>query len=203
MTARLIATQSKRSFLPITSAEISDPKAVSRVFARAKENSPSLIFIDEMDSLLPRNPGYLNQYYVQIVEQFLIEISALQPEHNVFLVGTTNHHENIDPRVLRGGRFSEKIEIGPPGRKEVAKLLQRYLQGVELEPSISHVYLTEWFAGTTPADLEAMVATAKRYAFERSDEDRLAPLSLQDFERAAERVTRQTPTLPSVRPMQA
>jgi SpoVK/Ycf46/Vps4 family AAA+-type ATPase len=67
MIARLVATQSKRSFLPITSAEITEPKAVSRVFSRARENNPSLIFMDEMESLLPANPGYLNQYYVQIV----------------------------------------------------------------------------------------------------------------------------------------
>lgn len=201
--ARLIATQSKRSFLPISSAEITEPKAVSRVFARAKENSPSLIFMDEMDSLLPGNPGYLNQYYVQIVEQFLIEISALQPEHNVFLVGTTNHPENIDPRVLRGGRFSEKIEIGLPGRKEVGRLLTKYLKGVELESSLGLDYLTEWLRGTTPANLEAMLATAKRYAFERSSDDRLAPLSLRDFERAAERVIGQAPPLPSARSMGA
>lgn len=196
MIARLIATKSKRSFLPVTSAEIRDPKAVSRVFARAKETSPSLIFLDEMDSLLPANPGYLNQYYVQIVEQFLIEISALEPEHNVFLVGTTNHPENIDPRVLRGGRFSEKIEIGPPGRKEINRLLAKYLEGIELEPSLGLDYLTDWLTGTTAADLEAMVATAKRYAFERSNGDRLAPLSQQDFARAVERVTGRPP-LPS------
>jgi transitional endoplasmic reticulum ATPase len=203
MIARLIATQSKRSFLPITSAEITEPKSVARVFARARENSPALIFIDEMDSLVPANPGYLNQYYVQIVEQFLIEISALQPEHNVFLVGTTNHPEKIDPRVLRGGRLSEKIEIGPPGRKEIGRLLSKYLEGVEIEPSLSYDYLSEWLTGTTPGDLEAMIATAKRYAFERSGDDRLAPLGLNDFERAAVRVMGQAPPLPSVRSTQA
>lgn len=203
MIARLIATQSKRSFLPVTSAEITDPKAVSRVFVRAKETSPSLIFLDEMDSVLPANPGYLNQYHVQIVEQFLIEIGALQPEHNVFLVGTTNHPENIDPRVLRGGRFSEKIEIGPPGRREINRLLAKYLEGVELEPSAGLDYLTEWLTGSTPADLEAMVATAKRYAFERSNGDQLAPLSRQDFARAAERVMGQSPPLRSDRSMRA
>lgn len=202
MIARLIATQSKRSFLPITSAQITDPKAVSRIFARAKETSPSLIFLDEMDSLLPANPGYLNQYYVQIVEQFLIEISALQPEHNVFLVATTNHPENIDPRVLRGGRFSEKVEIGLPGKKEVSRLLARYLEGIKLEPPVGPDYLTEWLTGTTPADLEAMMAAAKRYAFERSTGARLAPLSQQDLERAAERVMGRLPPLPSARSTQ-
>lgn len=199
MIARLIATQSKRSFLPITSAEITDPKGVSRVFARARENSPSLIFMDEIDSLVPANPGNLNQYYVQIVEQFLIEISALQPEHNVFLVGTANRPENIDPRILRGGRFSEKIEIGLPGRKEVGRLFAKYLASIELAPTVGLDYLTEWFTGTTPADLEAVVATAKRYAFERSGDDRIAPLTLDDFRRAACRVKGQSPSPPSVR----
>jgi transitional endoplasmic reticulum ATPase len=140
---------------------------------------------------------------VQIVEQFLIEISALQPEHNVFLVGTTNHPDKIDERALRGGRFSEKIEIGLPGRKEVGRLLAKYLAGVELEPSLAYDYLTEWLTGTTPANLEAMIATAKRYAFERSGDDRLAALGWDDFERAAVRVIGQVPTLPPARSTQA
>ncbi|MGH9352358.1 MAG: AAA family ATPase, partial [Terriglobia bacterium] len=198
MIARLIATQSRRSFLPITSAEITEPKAVSRVFSRARENSPSLIFLDEMDSLLPANPGYLNQYYVQIVEQFLIEISNLQPENNVFLVGTTNHPENIDPRILRGGRFSDKIEIGVPGPSETRRLLSKYLAGIELDPKTTLEYLSQWFCEITPADLEAMVSTAKRYAFERSGDDRLVPLNLDDFDRAAGRVMGQAPPLPSI-----
>lgn len=203
MIARLIATQSKRSFLPITSAEIPEPKAVSRVFARAREHSPSLIFIDEMDGVVPANQGYLNQHYIQIVEQFLIEISNLQPEHNVFLVGTTNHPENIDPRILRGGRFSEKLEITPPGPREVRRLLDKLLTGIELEPKAGRDYLTAWLHGTTPANLEAMIATAKRYAFERSGEDRLVPLSLEDFERAAERVLGQAPAFPPILSNQA
>jgi ATP-dependent 26S proteasome regulatory subunit len=196
MIARLIATQSKRSFLPITSADITEPKAITKAFARARENSPSLIFVDEMDSLVPANQGYLNQYYVQIVEQFLIEISNLQPEHNVFLVATTNHPENIDPRILRGGRFSEKIEIGAPGSPETRRLLDKYLKNIKLESSVGLDYLTEWFAGITPANLEAMIATAKRYAFERSGVDKLVPLSLADFDRAAERVLGQAPVQP-------
>ncbi|HEV2416429.1 MAG TPA: AAA family ATPase [Terriglobia bacterium] len=196
MIARLIATQSKRSFLPITSADITDPKAITKVFARARENSPSLIFIDEMDSLVPANQGYLNQYYIQIVEQFLIEISNLQPEHNVFLVGTTNHLENIDTQILRGGRFSEKIEIGAPGPRETRRLMDKYLAGTELAANTSIGYLSEWFTGVTPANLEAMVATAKRYAFERSGDDKLAPLSVEDFERAAQRVIGQAPAPP-------
>ncbi|MBV9182571.1 MAG: hypothetical protein JO356_14765 [Acidobacteria bacterium] len=57
-------------------------------------------------------------------------MSNLLPEHNIFMVGTTNHLENIDTRVLRGGRFSEKIAIGLPRLKNREILLRRYLRGL-------------------------------------------------------------------------
>ena len=118
--ATLIASQTKRSFYPLTAASVlgggvgDSVKRVSAMFARAKEHSPAIVFIDEMDGLLPANSRYLAQHDIQLVDQFLTEISSLQPENNVFLVGTTNHPADIDPRVLRGGRFSEKILIPLP-----------------------------------------------------------------------------------------
>jgi hypothetical protein len=77
-------------------------------------HSPSILFIDEMDGLLPRgdNGYYMGQHQIQFVEQALMLMSQLDPNNQVFLIGTTNHIDNIDPRVLRGGRFTEKIEIG-------------------------------------------------------------------------------------------
>ena len=120
MIARLIATQTKRSFYPITAADIlggatgASVKKLAELFARAKENSPSIIFIDEMDGLLPRNNGFQSQHDIQLVEQARSLISELEPQHNVFLIGTTNHLGSIDAAILRGGRFSEKIEIGTP-----------------------------------------------------------------------------------------
>ena len=113
MIARLIATQTERSFYPITAADIlggatgASVKRLAELFARAKENSPSIIFIDEMDGLLPRNTGFQSQHDIQLLEQARTLISDLEPQHNVFLIGTTNHLENIDPAILRGGRFSK------------------------------------------------------------------------------------------------
>lgn len=195
MIARLIATESRRSFYPITAADVlggltgESVRRVSEVFARAREHSPSIIFFDEMDGLLPGNNRYVAQHDLQVVEQFMIEISNLQPEHNVFLVGTTNHVENIDPRVLRGGRFSEKISIGLPGRQGVQRLLGKYLDGVRLEPGLSLDGIAEHLGGLAPADLEAISKTAKRFAFNRAGQgDQLPALNLSDFKMAAERV---------------
>jgi len=196
MIARLIATQTRRSFYPITAADVlggltgESVKRVSEVFARAKEHSPSIIFLDEMDGLLPGNNRYVGQQHdIQVVDQFMIEISNLQPEHSIFLVGTTNHVENIDSRVLRGGRFSEKIEIGIPGPEALQRLLRKYLAGAQLEPGLSVKDVVEHLSGLAPADLEAISKAAKRFAFNRAgQEDQLPALNLSDFKLAAQRV---------------
>jgi SpoVK/Ycf46/Vps4 family AAA+-type ATPase len=120
MIARLIASQTRRSFYPITAADVlgsgagDSVKRVAELFARAKEHSPSLIFRDEMDGLLPGNNRYVAQHDRQVVEQFMTEIGYLQSQHNVFLVGTTNNPDDIDPRVLRGGRSQKKSRSGLP-----------------------------------------------------------------------------------------
>ena len=193
--AELIASQTNRSFYPLTAADVlggntgESVKRVKSLFARARDNSPSLIFLDEIDGLLPATNRFLSQHDVQLVEQFLTEISNLLPEHNVFLVGTTNHLENIDPRVLRGGRFSEKIVIGLPGLKSREILLGRYLHATELEPSLSIDRLAAQLDGRAPADLEAICITAKRMAFNRNgNADRVPPLTWSDFEKAIQRV---------------
>ena len=105
-------------------------KKLSGVFERAKENRPSIIFFDEIDGLLPRRDGaLLNQHDVQLVEQCLTEISNLSPQNDVFLIATTNHLDRIDPRVLRGGRFSEKIQISLPSAELRQRLFARFLEG--------------------------------------------------------------------------
>ena len=195
MIARLVAFQTERSFYPLTAANVlgsgvgDSAKRVASVFARAKEHSPSMIFLDEMDGLLPANNRFLAQHDVQLVEQFLTEISALERDNNVFLVGATNHPENVDPRVLRGGRFSEKIRIQLPSSEQRIELLGRYLSGVQLEPGFTLQALSERLNGLAPADLDAICTAAKRMAFNRlSDGDRLPPLSRSDFEKAIARV---------------
>jgi transitional endoplasmic reticulum ATPase len=193
--AELIASQTKRSFYPLTAAEVltgqagGSVKRVKQIFERAREHSPALIFLDEMDGLLPAASQKLSQHDVQVVEQFLTEISNLAPEHNVFLIGTTNHAEDIDPRILRGGRFSEKIHVGLPGPPERKKLLHRYLAATRLGPGTEIEELSNRLEGLAPADLEAICTTAKRMAFNRSNGGQeLPPLEWVDFEKALARI---------------
>ena len=196
MIARLIATQTKRSFYPITAADIlggaigASVKKLTELFARAKENSPSIIFIDEMDGLLPRNNGFQSQHDIQLVEQARSLISELEPQHNVFLIGTTNHLGSIDAAILRGGRFSEKIEIGTPHESGYQRLLTKHLDGIRLVEGLSVELLAERLKGISPADLEAICNSAKRMAMRRMAEDaeELPPLVWNDFTEAMKRV---------------
>ena len=193
---RLIATQTKRSFYRITAAEIlggatgASVKKLTELFARAKENSPSIIFIDEMDGLLARNTGLQSQHDIQLVEQARSLISELDSHHNVFLIGTTNHLDSIDPAILRGGRFSEKLQIGTPDQNGYKRLLERHLDGVPLVDPLTKGILAERLAGVSPADLEAICNSAKRMAMRRMahDADSLPPLSWDDFSEAMKRV---------------
>ena len=196
MIARLIATQTKRSFYPITAADIlggatgASVKKLTDLFARAKENSPSIIFIDEMDGLLPRNTGFQSQHDIQLVEQARSLISDLEPDHKVFLIGTTNHLDSIDPAILRGGRFSEKLEIGTPDQVGYQRLLERHLDGVPLVDGLTEGILAQRLAGISPADLEAICNSAKRMAMRRMspNADALPPLAWSDFTEAMKRV---------------
>ena len=196
MTAKLIASQSKRSFYAITPSEVlsgavgGSVKRLSEVFARAKENAPSILFFDEMDGLFPSVLGPVGQHDVQVVEQALIEMSALKPEHNVFLVGTTNYLDRVDPRVFRGGRFSEKIELGVPDERGYLRLFERYLGKAQLGHGLTLGMILNRVQGVSPADLEATVNTMKRVAMRRMSPGatQLPPLQVEDLEEALSRV---------------
>jgi transitional endoplasmic reticulum ATPase len=195
-TAKLIASQSNRSFYAISPGDVlsgavgGSVKRLSEVFSRAKGNAPSILFFDEMDGLFPSVQGPVSQHDVQLVEQALIEISALRPEHNVFLIGTTNYLDRVDPRILRGGRFSEKIEIGVPDEAGYRKLLKRYLGAAQLADGLTPGTIEDCVQGMSPADLEAVVSTMKRVAMRRMGpaENQLPPLQVEDLEEALGRV---------------
>ena len=190
--AHLLATQTRRSFYPITPADVPTPDKLVQAFDRARENSPSILFLDEIDGLLPRgdNGYYKGQHQIQFVDQALMLMSQLDPANQVFLVGTTNHIDDIDPRVMRGGRFTEKIEVCAPDDSGYLRLIEKYLGSIPLAANLTRNAILARLKGISPADLQAVVSTAKRMAMNRMDEsdDALPPLILEDFEKALERI---------------
>ncbi len=189
--AHLLATQTRRSFYPITPVDVPTPDKLVQAFDRARENSPSILFLDEIDGLLPRgdNGYYKGQHHIQLVEQALMLMSQLDPANQVFLVGTTNHKDDIDPRVLRGGRFTEKIEVCGPDDSGYLRLIDKYLGPIPLATDLSRSDILVRLRGISPADLQAVVNTAKRMAMNRMEENEAAlpPLTWKDFERSLQR----------------
>ena len=189
--AYLIATQTRRSLYAIAPADVPTAERLVQVFARAREHSPSILFIDELDGLLPRgdNCYFMGHHQLQFVEQALMLMSQLDPGNQVFLVGTTNHIGNIDPRVLRGGRFTEKIEIGVPDDQGYLRLIDKYLGPIPLAVALTRGVILGRVRGISPADLQALVSTAKRMAMNRmkAGEATLPPLIWDDFEQALKR----------------
>ena len=116
-------------------------------------------------------------------------MSAVELNNNVFLLGATNHRENIDASVLGGHRFSEKLQIRVPGPEGCQRLLRKYLADVRLEPVTTLEQVSQGIYGSAPADIEAICAAAKRFAFSRMGEIlELPPLNSKDFEDAIKRV---------------
>jgi transitional endoplasmic reticulum ATPase len=117
-------------------------------------------------------------------------IGELEPHHNVFLIGATNRLDGIDTAILRGGRFSEKLEIGLPDEAGCRRLLAKHLAGVRLVEGLREEDLAQRLTGISPADLEAVCSSAKRMAMRRMphDVEELPPLKLEDFAEALKRV---------------
>jgi transitional endoplasmic reticulum ATPase len=106
-----------------------------------------------------------------------------------FSLAQRNHPENIDSRVLRGGRCSEKIVIPLPRAEQRVQLLKIFLNGTHLETGLGLGKIAGNLDGASPSDLQAICVAAKRMAFNRlTGGDQLPPLNRSDFDRAAQRV---------------
>jgi transitional endoplasmic reticulum ATPase len=105
-------------------------------------------------------------------------------------VGTTNYLDRVDPRILRGGRFSEKIEIGTPDEAGYRLLLARYLGKTRLADGVTPETIINRVQGMSPADLSATINTMKRLALRRmpAGSTELPPLQIEDLEEALSRV---------------
>ncbi|HEX5417680.1 MAG TPA: AAA family ATPase [Chloroflexota bacterium] len=172
--ARVLAAQARASFYPISASEIESKWVgesehnTARLFVRARENRPSIIFIDEAESLFHRRSDGGLSWGDRLVNQFLQEIDGINSRSGVFVVAATNRRDLIDPAMLRGGRLSRQIEIPLPGRDERYELLLRQsarmpLLGVDLRALAD---VTEGYAG---ADLKALLEQAALISLTRSD----------------------------------
>lgn len=164
--ARILASQAKCRFFNSTPAEINSmwmgesEKAVARLFHDARAAAPSIIFLDEIDSLAPTRSGGINQYSDKVVNQFLLEMDGLRSTEGVFVIGATNRPDMLDAALIRGGRLSRQIEIPLPDEEARFSILLLHTREAKMDPAVDLSKLAHDTAGFSGADLRALINEA-------------------------------------------
>jgi transitional endoplasmic reticulum ATPase len=186
--AKVIAAQARCSFYPVAGADVMSKWVgesegnIRRLFERARENRPSVIFIDEIDAIAARR-GEIQVHDTQ-VNQLLSEIDGVSGQRGVFVIGATNRPDQLDPALLRGGRLSRTIVLGlpdEPGRLAILRLYTARMPTVGVDIA-TLARRTEGFA---PADLKALCQEAALAAMTRGSD---ASVLREDFDAALVRL---------------
>ncbi len=171
--ARVLAAQAKCRFFTTSPAETHSmwigegEKTVAKLFAEARAHAPSILFLDEIDALIPSRTGGIHQPSDKIVNQFLHEMDGLIQSTGVFFIGATNRVDMVDPALLRGGRLSRKIEIPLPDEAARLQILALNVSGAKLAEGVDLSFLASKTDGFSGADLKALVNEAGMQALIR------------------------------------
>ena len=136
---------------------------IAKLFNDAKEKAPTIIFIDEVDAILPNREGNLSQSYASEVNEFLAQMTECH-QHGIFIIAATNRPEKIDPAILRTGRMDKVIYLAPPdltARKEMFKL---HLQDRPTDKDIDIDKLSDLTNLYVASDIKFLVNEASRNA---------------------------------------
>jgi transitional endoplasmic reticulum ATPase len=169
----VLAAQAHCSFYPVTAADLTSKwlgeseRNVKRLFQRARENQPSVIFIDEVDAIAS-DRGEAWSFRPQI-NQLLAEIDGIKGQRGVFVLAATNRPERLDPALLRGGRLSPRIEIPLPDRAARLAILERLSAAMPLE-SVDLDAVAGATGELSGADLKALCQQAALLAMVRASE---------------------------------
>jgi len=174
--ARVLASESHCHFLATSPAEINSmwmgesEKAVKRLFDDARAKAPAIVFLDEIDALLPSRSGGINQYSDKVVNQFLHEMDGLTRNRRIFVIGATNRRDMLDPALLRGGRLSREIEIPLPDLTGRRALFALSMENAKLADDIDIDELASETDGFSGANIKALVNEAGLQALIRLSE---------------------------------
>ncbi len=138
--AKAVANEVDAHFISISGPEImskyygESEQRLREIFEEAKENAPSIIFIDEIDAIAPKREEVTGEVERRVVAQLLALMDGLEARGDVIVIGATNRPDAIDPALRRPGRFDREIEIGVPDREGRKEILQIHTRGMPIEP---------------------------------------------------------------------
>ncbi len=173
MLAKAVAGETSSNFITIGGPEIvskfygeSEGK-LREIFKEAEENAPSIIFIDEIDSIAPKREEATGEEERRIVAQLLSLMDGLNSRGKVVVIGATNRPNSIDEALRRPGRFDREIEIGIPDRDGRHEILVIHTRGMPLADDVDLNWLADRTHGYSGADLSALTKEAAMAALRR------------------------------------
>jgi transitional endoplasmic reticulum ATPase len=164
--ARIIANETEANFYTISGPEIihkfygESEAHLRKIWDEATRNAPSIIFIDEIDSIAPKRENTQGEVEKRVVAQLLALMDGLNKRQNVIVIAATNLPNNIDPALRRPGRFDREIAIPVPDRHGRKQILEIHSRGMPLAPDVSLDHLADITHGCVGADLEALCREA-------------------------------------------
>ncbi len=136
--ARAVANESGANFCSIAGPEImskyygESEQRLREIFEQAKKDAPSIIFIDELDSIAPKREEVTGEVERRVVAQLLTMMDGMEERGQVVVIGATNRIDAIDPALRRPGRFDREIEIGVPDQADRLEILQIHSRGMPI-----------------------------------------------------------------------
>ena len=190
MLAKACARESEANFIATKSSDLlskwygESEQQIARLFARARQVAPTVIFIDEIDSLVPARGGGMGEPQVteRVVNTILAEMDGLEELNNVVLIGATNRPNLIDPALLRPGRFDELIYVGVPDAPGRLRILTIHTGAMPLAKDVDLASIARRAERFTGADLEDLTRRAGLTALRRGLDS--AEVTMADFEAA-------------------
>jgi transitional endoplasmic reticulum ATPase len=194
MLAKAVANESKANFILVKGPEMlskwvgESEKAVRKVFEKARQTSPTIIFFDEIDSLAPRRGGGGSDDHVteRVVNQLLTEMDGLQELNDIVIMGATNRPDIMDTALLRPGRFDRILLVPAPETESRREIFSVHTRGMPLDKDINLEELIAKTQGYVGADIESICREAAIFALREDMKSKT--IKMKHFEMALEKV---------------
>ncbi|AKH43648.1 transitional endoplasmic reticulum ATPase [Altererythrobacter atlanticus] len=192
--AKAVAKEAEANFISMKSSDLlskwygESEQQISRMFARARQVAPCVVFIDEIDSLVPARGsggGTEPQVTARVVNTILAEMDGMEELNSIVVIGATNRPTLVDPALLRPGRFDELVYVGAPNKDGRELILKIHTRNMPLAGDVDLSALADKTPRYTGADLEDVVRRAGLVAIRR-DGTNAKEVTAQDFAEALE-----------------
>ncbi len=171
--AKAVAGETNAHFISLSGPEImgkyygESEEKIREIFKQAEENSPSIIFIDEIDSIAPKREEVTGEVEKRIVSQLLTLMDGMKSRGKVVVIGATNRPDSIDPALRRPGRFDREIEIGIPDEGGRYDILSIHTRGMPIDEKVDLKQISKITHGFVGADLEVLCKEAAMRSLRR------------------------------------